>query len=100
MFDLMRRLDSWQWLSQFLQRLSSALSSRRGWPLLTGTLFAVISLLCFGGVLLGLVLSDRAAGAWLFLCAPLLLLHLAILVGFTGAMLAIPLGEGYRDTNR
>jgi hypothetical protein len=31
------------------------------------------------------------------LCIPFTLLHLGVLVGFTGTMLAIPLGQGYKD---
>jgi hypothetical protein len=81
-------------------RLSSALATRRGMPLLTGTVLIIVSFFCFGAVVVGLVVSDHAASAWLLMCLPLFILHVAIFAGFTGAMLATPLGEGYRDTDR
>jgi hypothetical protein len=100
MSEFMRRVDSSPRISGFIMRLSSALSSRRGWPLMAGTVLIVVSFLTFGAVILGLVLSDNASSAWLWMCLPMTLLHLAIFAGFTGAMLATPLGEGYRDSQK
>ncbi|MBI5928125.1 MAG: hypothetical protein HY862_02365 [Chloroflexi bacterium] len=100
MSQYMRKVDSSPRISRFIMRLSSALSTRRGWPLLAGTVLIVISFLCFGVVIFGLVMSDSATPIWLWMCLPLTLLHLAIFAGFTGAMLAIPLGEGYQDTHK
>ncbi len=100
MSEFMRRVDSSPRISRFIMRLSTALATRRGWPLLSGTILIVISFVCFGIVIFGLVLSDSATSVWLWMCLPLTLLHAAIFAGFTGAMLATPLGEGYQDTHK
>lgn len=97
---MLRRIDSSKRLSDLLVQISTASARLRGLPLLIGTAILLLSLISFGLVLLSLVLSDIIASAWLWLCLPLGFLHLALLVFFVGVMIAVPLGEGYRDTEQ
>lgn len=96
---MLRRIDSSERLSNFLVRVSSTTARNRGLPLVVGTSFLIVSFLTFGLVLLSLVLSDNAPQAWLWICLPVTFLHIALFAFFTGVMLAVPLGEGYRDAD-
>lgn len=96
---MLRRIDSSERLSNLLVNLSTSSARLRGLPLLAGTSILLLSFLSFGLVLLSLVLSDNASSAWLWLCLPISLLHLGLVVFFIGVMMAVPLGEGYRDTD-
>lgn len=95
---MLRRIDSSERLSLLIARLSTAMARNRGLPLLVGTVVMLLSFISFGLILLGLVAAEEASQAWLWLCLPITLLHLALFAVFTGVMLAVPLGEGYRDT--
>jgi hypothetical protein len=97
---MLNRIDASERLSVFLVRISSAMARLRGLPLLAGTGLLILSFLTFGFILLGLVVSDHATSAWLWLCLPITLLHIALFAFFTGVMLSVPLGEGYQDNQR
>lgn len=97
---MLRRLDSSPRLGNFLVKISTSTARLRGMPLLIGTGVLVLSFLAFGLVIVSLVLSDNASSSWLWLCLPVTLLHLALFIFFTGVMLAVPLGEGYRDNTK
>jgi hypothetical protein len=94
---LFRVFDESEALSQFIERLSIALAARRGIPMLAGVGFILLSFLCMGVVLFGLVLADKVASIWLLLCCPFALLYIGLIAGFLGFMLSTPLGEGYRN---
>ena len=92
-----RRLDASDRLSNLISSLSSAMATQRGFPILVGTGLLVASLIAHAVVLVILVSSDGFDHNLYWLCIPFTLLHLGILAGFTGTMLAIPLGQGYKD---
>jgi len=96
---MLRRIDSSKRLSIWLAQLSASSARLRGLPLLIGTGFLLLSLLSFGLVIVSLVISENASSSWLWLCLPVAFLHFALLIFFAGVMLAVPLGEGYRDTD-
>jgi ABC-type polysaccharide/polyol phosphate export permease len=96
---MLRRIDSSERLSIRLAQLSASSARLRGLPLLIGSGLLLLSFLSFALVILSLVISDNAASGWLWLCLPVGLLHLSLLIFFAGVMLAVPLGEGYRDTD-
>ncbi len=91
------RLDSSTRISRFLEWVSTAMARQRGLPMLIGFVLVILSGFCFGMTMLALVLTDRIASIWLWFCPPLFLLHLGIIVGFLGFMLATPLGEEHRS---
>jgi len=91
------RLDSSKWLSDLINQISSSMATQRGLLLMIGTALLVVSLLAHGLVIIVLVtLADYNRNLYL-LCIPSTILHLGVLAGFTGTMLAIPLGQGYQD---
>jgi hypothetical protein len=90
-------IDSSPRLSDMINSLSSAMATQRGLPLLIGTGIVVLSLLTLGIVMIGLVMTNSFDRNLYWLCIPFTLLHIGVLAGFTGAMLAIPLGQGYKD---
>jgi hypothetical protein len=92
-----RRIDASERLSVLINSLSSAMATQRGLPILAGTALLVTSLVAHAVVLVILVASDGFDARLYLLCIPFTLLHLGVLVGFTGTMLAIPLGQGYKD---
>jgi hypothetical protein len=92
-----RRLDASDRLSNLIGSLSSAMATQRGLPILVGTGLLVASLIAHAVVLVILVSSDGFDRNLYWLCIPFTLLHLGILAGFTGTMLAIPMGQGYKD---
>jgi hypothetical protein len=94
---LLERVDSSKRLSSVIDTLSSSMASQRGLPLLVGTALLIVSLIVHGIVLVGLVSTDSFDKNLYWLCIPFTLLHVGVLAGFTGAMLAIPLGQSYRD---
>jgi hypothetical protein len=96
---MLRRIDSSERLSNWLAQLSASSARLRGLPLLIGSGLLLLSFLGFALVILSLVASETASSSWLWLCVPIGLLHLALLIFFAGVMLAVPLGEGYRDTD-
>jgi hypothetical protein len=92
-----QQLDASSQLSSMVNSLSSSMATQRGLPLLIGTGLLLISLVAHGLVLAIMVSSDEFGRNLYWLCIPFTLLHVGVLAGFTGAMLAIPLGQGYKD---
>lgn len=92
-----QRFDASDRLSNLISSLSSAMATQRGLPILVGTGLVVASLIAHAVVLVILVSSDGFDRNLYWLCIPFTMLHLGILAGFTGTMLAIPLGQGYKD---
>ncbi len=87
---LLRGLDNAGWLRRLLSYFRRTLPSRRGLLLLGGVALTVLSLL----VHILYLISDT--NPLIGLCG-FLLLHIAIIVGFIGVLLAEALGRGYRD---
>ena len=94
---LLARVDSSGSLSSLIDSLSSSMASQRGLPLVVGTGILVLSLVTHVIVLVALVSTDAYDRNLYWLCIPFSLLHIGVLAGFTGAMLATPLGQSYRD---
>ncbi|MBI5957315.1 MAG: hypothetical protein HY866_01175 [Chloroflexi bacterium] len=94
---LAARVDSSGDLSVWINSISSSMATQRGLLLMIGTVLLVISLLAHGLTLVLLVATDTFGRSLYWLCIPFALLHVGVLTGFTGAMLAIPLGQGYKD---
>jgi hypothetical protein len=94
---LLSRVDSSGSLSSLIDSLSSSMASQRGLPLIVGTGILVLSLVTHAIVLVALVSTDAYDRNLYWLCIPFSLLHIGVLAGFTGAMLATPLGQSYRD---
>lgn len=92
-----RRVDTSSRLGSLINAAASAMATQRGLLLIIGTALVVISLVVHGLVLVLLVTAHDFSGNLYWLCVPFALLHTGVLVGFTGAMLATPLGQGYRD---
>jgi len=91
------RLDASPRLSNVINSLSSSMATHRGLLLLIGTVLLLLSLVTHAIVLLILVSSEAFGRNLYWLCIPFTLMHVGVLVGFTGAMLATPLGQGYRN---
>jgi hypothetical protein len=94
---LLKRIDASGWMSEYINRLSSSMATQRGLLLVLGTGILILSLFTHALVLILLVLSDSFSSNLYWLCIPFALLHLGVLTGFTGAMLAVPLGQGYKN---
>lgn len=92
-----RVIDSSERLSNSINSLSSAMATQRGLPLVVGTGILILSLIAHGIVLVALVSTDNYDRNLYWLCIPFTLMHVGVLAGFTGAMLATPLGQGYKD---
>lgn len=92
-----RRVDSSSELSRWINRLSSSMATRRGLLLAVGAVLLVLSLLAHGVAFVLMVVLGEYSSHLYWLCVPVVLLHVAILTGFTGVMLAVPLGQGYGD---
>jgi hypothetical protein len=92
-----QKFDRSENLSNLINSLSSSMATQRGLPILIGTGLLVLSLISHGIVLVVLVSTDSFDRNLYWLCIPFTLAHLGILAGFTGTMLAIPLGQGYKD---
>jgi hypothetical protein len=73
------------------------MATQRGLLLLLGTAIVLLSLVV-SALVIALLVSDGHFDQTLYwLCLPAALLHLGVLLGFTGIMLAVPLGQGYKD---
>jgi len=94
---LIERFYSSSYFSQFINRISSSMATQRGLLLMVGTVLLVISLVVHAIVIIGIVSTERYDRSLYWLCLPTTLLHLGVLIGFTGAMIATPLGQGYKD---
>jgi hypothetical protein len=92
-----QKFDSSENLSNLINSLSSSMATQRGLPILVGTALLVLSWITHGIVLVVLVSTDTFDRNLYWLCIPFTLMHLGVLAGFTGTMLAIPLGQGYKD---
>jgi hypothetical protein len=91
------QVDSSSRLSNLINELSSSMATQRGLLLMMGTGLLIVSLIVHLVVVV-LLVSTRSFDQNLYwLCIPFALLHLGVLTGFTGAMLATPLGQGYKD---
>ena len=97
---MFRFIDRSPKISRLLERTTATLARQRGLPLVAGVVLVVMSLILFAIILFGLVSSDKAPSAFLWFCLPLCLIHLAVFLGFLGAMIAVPLGEDFRSTGR
>lgn len=73
------------------------MATQRGLLLMIGTGVLVASLIAHFVIVVILVSSGNFDQSLYWLCVPFALLHFGILAGFTGAMLATPLGQGYKD---
>jgi hypothetical protein len=90
-------VDSSGRLSNAINSLSSSMATQRGLLLVVGTGILALSLVTSGVVLVLMVSTDKFDRSLYWLCIPFALLHLGVLAGFTGLMLATPLGQGYKD---
>lgn len=95
--DMLKKLDQSPRISQFLRSISTAMAKQRGLPMLVGTGFLIVSGLCFAVIIPALVISDNLPAPALWLCLPLALFYVGVIIGFIGFMLATPLGEEYRS---
>lgn len=93
----LKRIDESTTLSGAINSLSSSMATQRGLLLMIGTVILVLSLLAHALVLVMLVTGNNYDRNLFWLCIPFTLLHVGVLVGFTGTMLATPLGQGYKD---
>jgi hypothetical protein len=73
-------------ISALIQRLSSGLSTRRGFPVMAAMLLTVVSLFVH-------IFAALSRDSTIMICG-FGVLHIAILIGFLGALLADPLGRG------
>lgn len=87
MRSLYNRLDQSPGLAGFIKRLSASMARRRGLPILAAIGLTVLSLIVH------IVLAFLPGNVLLSLCA-FVLLHIAIIVGLAGVVLAEPLGRG------
>ncbi|MGQ9850636.1 MAG: hypothetical protein ACUVSU_11375 [Aggregatilineaceae bacterium] len=94
---LLRRIDSSARLSHTISELSSSMATQRGLLLLIGMVIVGLSLLVNVLVIAALVSAGRFDRSLSWLCLPAVLLHIGVILGFTGIMLAVPLGQGYKD---
>lgn len=94
---LLRRIDSSARLSHTISELSSSMATQRGLLLLIGMVIVGLSLLVNILVIAALVSAGRFDRSLSWLCLPAVLLHIGVILGFTGIMLAVPLGQGYKD---
>lgn len=94
---VLRRIDRSEKLSTQINALSSSMATQRGLLLMLGSAIVVVSLIAHALALVALVSSDNFGRQFYWLCIPFGLLHVGVLIGFTGAMLATPLGQSYKD---
>ncbi len=87
MRSLYNRLDQSPGLAAFIKSLSAGLARRRGLPILTAIGLTVLSLVVH--ILLALIPSSVLLSVFAFG-----LLHVAIIAGFVGVLLAEPIGRG------
>jgi hypothetical protein len=94
---LIHRIDSSEALSTRINSISSSMATQRGLLLMVGTGILALSLVVHGIVMVLMVSTDSFDRNLYLLCVPVTLFHIGVLAGFTGAMLATPLGQGYKD---
>ena len=79
-------LDRLPQIKALIKWLSATLAAQRGLPLIVAIVFTVISLI--------LHLIAAASGNELVMICGETILHIALLIGFIGVLLAAPLGRG------
>jgi hypothetical protein len=79
-------LDRSPRISALIQWLSTSLSTRRGLPVMSAMLLTVVSLIVH-------IIAAYSRDITIMICG-FGVLHIAILIGFLGALLADPLGRG------
>lgn len=94
---MFRFLDKNPTLGKILAGISTTLAYQRGLPMVIGTVLVVVSWIVTGIVMIVLVAAADVETVWLLLCLPATLLHLGVLSGFIGMMMAVPLGQGYKE---
>jgi hypothetical protein len=73
------------------------MATQRGLLLMVGMGMVIVSLIVHGLTLAIMVSTASFDSTLYWLCIPVTLMHAGVLAGFTGAMLAVPLGQGYKD---
>lgn len=86
---LYKHLDESKVLSAILSWFRTKLPARRGLMVLGAIGLAVISLVVH-------IVYVATANAWIGLCG-FTILHIAVIVGFVGLLLAEALGRGFRE---
>ncbi|CAG0959063.1 MAG: hypothetical protein IAE83_07390 [Anaerolinea sp.] len=86
---LLQRIDKSTWLASILKWVRVNLPARRGLVVLAAIGITVLSLIIH-------VLWLATGSTFLALCG-FVFLHLAVIVGFIGILLAEALGRGYRE---
>ncbi|MEP7286885.1 MAG: hypothetical protein ABI947_14100 [Chloroflexota bacterium] len=81
-----RWLDNSTGLKDLIKALSATLAARRGLPLIGAVVLTLVSLVVH-------LLAAISGSVWISICG-FSILHLAILIGFLGILLAEPLGRG------
>lgn len=95
---IIRWIDSQKQLSNLLSAISGQLAVNRGFPMIVGTGFVILSLFTTLLVIPFMVLlSDNFDSIMLLLCIPATILHLGIIIAFIGFMMSAPLGKGYKE---
>ncbi len=94
---LLHKIDTSPRLSNLINTLSSSMATQRGLLLMIGTGVVALSLLAHMLALVILVSVADLSHYVYWLCVPFALLHTGVLIGFTGIMLAVPLGQGYKN---
>ncbi|MBZ0304599.1 MAG: hypothetical protein K8I82_00895 [Anaerolineae bacterium] len=94
---MLRLFDKNKSFARFLNIFSKTLAYQRGLLMIIGVALTVVSWLVMGIVLIAIVSDAEVEDIWYLLCLPGSLLHLAVLVGFIGVMMVIPLGQGYKE---
>lgn len=91
------KLDKSSRLGNLINSLSSSMATQRGLLLLIGSGLLCLSLVSTFAVF-GILVSVAGFDSRLYLfCIPATILHVGVLTGFVGIMLAVPLGQGYKD---
>ncbi len=91
------RIDASSFLSNWINQISSSMATQRGMLLMIGTGMLVVSLVANALVVVIMVATKSFDRTLYWLCIPFGLMHIGVLLGFTGTMLATPLGQGYKD---
>ena len=86
MRSLFNWLDRLPQIKALIKWLSATLAAQRGLPLIVAIVFTVISLI--------LQLIAMVSGNTVLLICGITALHVALLIGFVGVLLAAPLGRG------
>ena len=84
-----RGLDRSRWLASLLMWFRTRLPARRGLVVLGAILLTILSLIVH-------ILWITSGNMWLGICG-VILLHLSIIIGFFGILLAEALGRGFRE---